>query len=136
MAIVAELLRVEEDGTLSFGNHELEEKAKLEDFQHDGDLYKIKTSRTMTKLEKNGLFLYESVPGTSVMNFKETEEGLICKICGNEDAQLILGLEENTSYEIMIEDASYGRVDTKIGGKLNVAMNLAGRGIVQLEVRK
>ncbi len=136
MAIVAELLKVEEDGTLSFGNHELEQKAKLEDFQHEGDLYKVKTSHTMTKLEKNGLFLYESVPGTSVINFKETEDGIICKISGNDDAQLILGLEENASYEIMIEDASYGRVDTNIGGKLNVAINLAGRGLVQLEVRK
>ncbi len=66
MAVVEELLREESDGTISFGNHELAEKKKLEDFEHEGDLYKVKTFQTMTKLERNGLFVYESVPGTSV----------------------------------------------------------------------
>ena len=43
MAIVAELLRAEEDGTLSFGNYTLDTKSKLSDFEHDGDIYKVKT---------------------------------------------------------------------------------------------
>ena len=68
MAVVAELLRSEADGSISFGNHSLAAKAKLEDFPHNGDLYKVKTFQAMTKLEKNGMFLYESVPGTSVNN--------------------------------------------------------------------
>ena len=63
MSVVKELLRKEADGTISFGNHELEAKAKLEDFEHCGDLYKVKTYKTMTKLERNGMFVYESVPG-------------------------------------------------------------------------
>ena len=71
MAVVEQLLRSESDGTISFGNHKLAEKAKLEDFEHAGDLYKVKTYKTMTKLEKNGLFVYESVPGTSVTHFRE-----------------------------------------------------------------
>jgi hypothetical protein len=75
MAVVSELLRSEADGAISFGNHKLDTKAKLEDYKHSGDLYKVKTFNTMTKLEKNGLFLYESVPGTSVNQFKETSEG-------------------------------------------------------------
>ena len=50
MAVVEELLRSEADGTISFGNHMLEGKAKLEDFEHCGDLYKVKTYKTMTKL--------------------------------------------------------------------------------------
>ena len=69
MAAVEQLLRSESDGTISFGNHKLTQKAKLEDFKHAVDLYKVKTYATMTKLEKNGMFLYESVPGTSVLNF-------------------------------------------------------------------
>ena len=76
MAVVEQLLRSESDGTISFGNHKLAEKAKLEDFEHAGDLYKVKTYKTMTKLEKNGLFVYESVPGTSVTHFRETVEGV------------------------------------------------------------
>ena len=66
MAIVEGLIQSEANGSLSFGNHTLAEKAKKEDFEHGGDLYKVKTYATMTKLEKNGMFVYESVPGTSV----------------------------------------------------------------------
>ena len=66
MAVVEELLRSESNGTISFGNHQLAQKAKKEDYEHEGDMYKVKTFHAMTKLEKNGLFLYESVPGTSV----------------------------------------------------------------------
>ena len=69
MAVVEELLRSESNGNISFGNYELAQKAKLEDFEHRGDIYKVKTYRDITKLEKNGLFLYESVPGTSVYDF-------------------------------------------------------------------
>ena len=43
MAVVKELLRSEADGTISFGDHTLEEKAKLDNFEHCGDLYKVKT---------------------------------------------------------------------------------------------
>ena len=77
MAAVEELIRSEADGSISFGNHTLSEKAKVEDFSHEGDLYKVKTYRTMTKLEKNGMFAYESVPGTSVLFFNEREDGVI-----------------------------------------------------------
>ena len=70
MPVVEELLRVESDGTISFGNYEKAEKQKLEDYEYNGDLYKVKSYHTMTKLERNGLFVYESVPGTSVFYFK------------------------------------------------------------------
>ena len=63
MAVVEELLRTEADGAISFGNHKLDAKAKLEDYEHAGDLLKVKTFKSMTKLEKNGMFAYESVPG-------------------------------------------------------------------------
>ncbi|MDE6963729.1 MAG: endosialidase, partial [Lachnospiraceae bacterium] len=92
MAVVEELLRSEADGTISFGNHMLEAKAKLEDFEHCGDLYKVKTFKTMTKLEKNGMFAYESVPGTSVSHFAETAGEVNFTVEGSEDAQLTLGL--------------------------------------------
>ena len=91
MAVVAEFLRSEADGSISFGNHSLAAKAKLEDFPHNGDLYKVKTFQTMTKLEKNGMFLYESVPGTSVNNLVESADGMSFLVEGNEHAQITLG---------------------------------------------
>mgnify|MGYP000779019255 CR=1 FL=1 len=62
MAVVEQLIRKEKDGTLSFGNYELATKSKVSDFEYEGDLYKIKTFKEITKLEKNGMFVYESVP--------------------------------------------------------------------------
>lgn len=70
MAIVKELLRTEEDGRLSFGDYTLASKTKLDNFEFEGDLYKVKTFSEITKLEKNGMFVYESVPGSAVENFK------------------------------------------------------------------
>ena len=73
MPVVEELIRTEANKTISFGNYELDQKTKLSDFESDGDLYKVKTFRDITRLEKNGSLLYESTPGTSVMDFRVTE---------------------------------------------------------------
>ena len=60
MSVIEELIRSEENGAISFGNHRLEKKAKLDNFEHQGDLYKVKTFHEITKLERNGMFVYES----------------------------------------------------------------------------
>ena len=65
MPVVSELIRIEDDGTISFGNYMLAAKSKLQDFEFQGDLYKVKTFGEITKLERNGMFVYESVPGTA-----------------------------------------------------------------------
>lgn len=134
MAIVEQLLRSENDGTISFGNHKLAQKEKVEDFKHAGDLYKVKTYNTMTKLEKNGMFLYESVPGTSVLNFKEMPEGVEFVVEGDEDAQITIGLNDETEYEVFVNQESVGTMSTGLGGKLNLSVELAGAGEVLVKV--
>ena len=57
MPVVSELIRIEDDGTISFGNYELATKSKLQDFEYKGDLYKVKTFHEITKLERNGMFV-------------------------------------------------------------------------------
>ncbi len=136
MAVVEGLIRSEADGTLSFGNHMLTDKAKKEDFEHNGDLYKVKTYATMTKLEKNGMFAYESVPGTSVNHFEESQDGVSFLVEGAEDAQLTIGLQDETEYEVFVNDESMGKMNTNLGGKLNVSVELAGAGEVKVSVRK
>ena len=49
MPVVSELIRIEDDGTISFGNYELATKSKLQDFEYKGDLYKVKTFHEITK---------------------------------------------------------------------------------------
>ncbi len=136
MAVVEELLRGEDGGAISFGNHKLEEKAKLEDFEFGGDLWKVKTYKTMTKLEKNGMFVYESVPGTSVNGFKETQDGICFMAEGSEDAQITVGLQDETEYEVFINNESIGKMRTNLGGKLNLSVELAGAGEVSVRVEK
>ena len=61
MAAISELIRTEGNGTLSFGDYTLGAKAKLDNYEFHGDKYKVKTFKEITKLERNGLFVYESV---------------------------------------------------------------------------
>ncbi|MCI8354205.1 MAG: endosialidase [Lachnospiraceae bacterium] len=134
MAVVEELLRKEEDGSISFGNHKLDAKAKVEDFEHRGDLYKVKTFKTMTKLERNGMFVYESVPGTSVLNFEETEDGIRFLVEGNGDAQITVQLAESAEYEVFVAGASIGKMKTNLAGKLNISVELEGAGETEVRI--
>lgn len=136
MAVVKELLRKEENDTLSFGDYTLAEKSKVEDFAFKGDLYKVKTFKEITKLEKNGLFSYESVPGTSVTGFAETENGVSFTVEGAEDAQITLGLEEDATYKVTIGGEEAGEMVTNMGGKLVLSVELADAGEVSVVVTK
>ena len=75
MSVIEELVRAEADGSISFGNHKLGKKAKKDNFECRGDLYKVKTFSEITKLERNGMFVYESVPGTAVSKFVAADWG-------------------------------------------------------------
>ena len=136
MAVVEELLRSESNGNISFGNHQLEHKSKLEDFEHVGDLYKVKTFKEMTKLEKNGLFLYESVPGTSVFDFAESEGETSFTVEGDQDAQITIGLEDDSEYEVFVGGESAGKMSTNLSGKLNISVEVEGIGAVQVKLVK
>ena len=136
MAVVEELLRSEENGAISFGNHRLEQKAKVEDFQHAGDLLKVKTFRDITKLEKNGMFLYESVPGTSVLDFAEKDSGVEFIVEGGEDAQITIGLDDDTEYEVFVGGKSIGVMKTGLGGKLSLSVELEAAGEVPVKIER
>lgn len=136
MAVVEELLRSESNGTISFGNHGLSQKAKLEGYEHAGDLYKVKTYQAMTKLEKNGLFLYESVPGTSVYNFCENEQGVSFTVTGSQDAQITLGVADGSEYEVIVAGESAGVMKTNLSGKLSVSVALEENGEAEVRLIK
>ncbi len=136
MSVVTELLRKEEDGALSFGNYDLDKKTKLDNFEFKGDLYKVKTFQEITKLEKNGKFFYESVPGTTVTNLKETADGVEFTVEGPEDAQITLGMEDETEYEVLIDGADAGSDKSNLGGKLSLSVELDPSKQVHVVVRK
>ena len=136
MAVVKELIRKESDGTLSFGNYEFDTKQKLSDFEFEGDLYKVKTFKEITKLEKNGLFVYESVPGTVVTGLKVTEQEIVFSVEGWEDASITLELEPETEYEVYVDSTNAGKMKTNLGGKLSMSVELDGTQPVKVEITK
>lgn len=129
MPVIESLIRSEADGTISFGNYKLSTKSKLQDFEHAGDLYKIKTFYEITKLERNGLFVYESVPGTAVENFAVAGDGVEFLVEGDKDAQITVQLDDDTEYEVYVDDISVGGMKTNMSGKLVVSVEL-NEGVV------
>ena len=125
MSAIKELLRAEADGSLSFGDYELPEKTKLSDFRHEGDIYKVKTYGEITRLEKNDSLVYESVPGTAVTNLQYTGDEVSFTVEGKEDADITLGLAEETAYEIIVNGESAGVMTTNLGGKLSFGVELS-----------
>lgn len=136
MAVISELLRVEENGTISFGDYTLDKKAKLDNFNHDGASYKVKTYKDITKLECNDLFVYESVPGTAVSNFKKEEGKVSFLVEGIEGAQITLGLEPETEYEITVDGELAGAMSTNLGGKLSLSVEMGQEKSVSILVNK
>ena len=135
MAVVKELIRTEENGTISFGDYEKNQKSKVSDYPHQGDMYKVKTYKEITKLERNGMFVYESVPGTAVMNLNATDTGLTFQVEGPEDAQITVELEDESEYDITIDGADAGKMKTNLGGKLSLSVEL-GDHPVDVKVTK
>ena len=134
MAAVKDLLRAEADGTLSFGDYTLASKTKLDGFEFQGDLYKVKTFKEITKLEKNGMFVYESVPGTAVEHFKMTEDVLSFKVTGAEDAQFTVELEADSKYEVYMDDVSVDKMTTNLSGKLSISAELNENSSVEVKI--
>ena len=136
MSIVEGLIRTEEDGTISFGDYTLPSKIKKDNFEFHGDTYKVKTFHEITKLECNGSFVYESVPGTAVKGLNVTENEVSFQVEGPEDAEITLGLSDSTEYEVLINDENVGVMKTNLGGKLTVSVELDPETPVAVKVVK
>ncbi|MDE7063335.1 MAG: endosialidase [Lachnospiraceae bacterium] len=136
MAAVTELIRSEANGAISFGDYTLGAKSKLDNFEHAGDKYKVKTFGEITKLERNGMFAYESVPGTAVLDMLTTEEGMEFDVEGMEDAEITLGLTEATEYDITVGGNQVGQMKTNLGGKLTLSVELNPDTPVHVKVQK
>lgn len=136
MSVIKELIRKEDNGTLSFGNYEYDTKQKKSDFEFEGDLYKVKTFKEITKLEKNGLFVYESVPGTVVTELKVTEKETSFSVEGLEDTSITLELEPETEYKVYVDDTSFDKMKTNLGGKLVLSLEIDAGQVTKIRVVK
>ena len=131
MSVINDLINIESD-SLDFGNYELATKTKKDGIEYKGDIYKIKTFNEITKLEKNGMFVYESVPGTAVHGFRSSEEDVSFIVEGTETSSITLELEPETD----IDDIYVGKNKTNLGGKLSISVDLEPGREVKVDVRK
>ena len=136
MPVIEELICIEQDGTISFGNYKLGQKAKKSDFEYQGDMYKVKTYNEITKLERNDMFVYESVPGTAAEHFKVTDEDVEFAVEGSRDAQITIQLENDTDSEVYVDGAAVGSMKTNMSGKLSGSVELEEGVSVQVKAVK
>lgn len=136
MSVIKELLRTEDNGTISFGNYELDSKSKLSDFEYKGDIYKVKTFKEITKLERNGMFVYESVPGTAVNNFVEDNGEMKFTVEGYGDAQVTVEAEDGAEYKVLIDDTNVGKMKANLGGKLVLSVELDNGRPADVKIEK
>ena len=136
MPVIEELIRTEADGSISFGNYKLEKKSKLENFEHNGDLYKVKTFYEITKLERNGMFVYESVPGTAVEHFVAEDWGVEFQVEGAKDVQITVQLEDDMDYEVFVDGVAVGGMKTNMSGKLNCSVELNEGVAARVKIQK
>ena len=132
MAGIKELIRTEEDNTLSFGNYDLPTKGKVS----DGDVYKVKTFHDITRLEKNETFAYESTPGTVVTDYKETEDTLSFIVNGFQDTQIIVAVEDDTEYQVSVDDAVIENYETNLSGKIVISLELEPGCVKKVQICK
>lgn len=136
MAGLEKLIVANEDNSISFGNHETQEKQKLEGFELNGEVYKVKTHNEITRLEKNGRLLFESVPGTTVSDLKLNSDSMSFSLIGSaEDAQITVELEAGEEYSIYINEMQVGKVKSNLAGKISFSVDFAS-GAQKVQIKK
>ena len=123
MSNVKELI-AQENGALSFGDYSLEQKTKLSDYAFEGDSYKVKTFKEITRLEKNGAVLYESVPGSAVHAFKKDDRQITFQVESDDDVEITLGLEPEKEYKVYVDETNIGKMKSNLGGKISFSIEL------------
>jgi hypothetical protein len=137
MSVIEELIRLENDGTLSFGNYLVNTKKKVLDFDVDGDLYYVKTYNEITKIEKNSKLLLEAVPGATIHNLKMNDKTATFSIESNVDVDVsvTMELEADKDYKIFVDDFNVGSVKATFSGKVNFSVDTKG-GAKNVKIEK
>ncbi len=122
------------DGSLSFGDFSLASKTKA-NLEIGGDAYKVKTFGEITKLEKNEMFVYESVPGSKVTGFTQKDGSVSFDVEAAGDVQVTLGLEEDKEYAVTVDGSDRGSMSTGTGGKLTLSLEINAGSKTRVEIK-
>ena len=68
-------------------------------------------------------------------SLKLSGDGMEFTVSGAEDAQITVGLLEDTEYEVSVGGKCIGKMKTNLGGKLSFSVELAGEGEVPVSIK-
>lgn len=125
MAVINEIIRVENDNSLSFGNYETDVKQKIDDFEVNGDMYVVRTYNKATRITKNSALLLETNPGSAIHNLKVTDKVVTFNAEGIGNTSFTLELEGETNYKVYVDDLNIGKIKSSLAGKLNFSAELS-----------
>ena len=120
-----EIITLEPDNTISFGNYHSDNKLKHENFQFEGNSYNIRTYKETTRLTKNKELLVETVPGSFVHNFHKENGQAFFGITSFANTNITVQLEEDTIYRISAGKHRMGSMSSGVSGKLSFALDLS-----------
>ena len=80
------------------------------------------------------MFVYESVPGTSVENFAVKNTEVTFTVSGAKDAQITIQLEDDMDYEVFTDGIAVGGMKTNMSGKLSLSVELSEGKTVDVKV--
>ena len=81
-------------------------------------------------------YILTAVMGMVLDTTAVTAEGVEFSVEGNEDAQITVGLEEDTEYTVSVNGQDMGSMKTNLSGKMNLSVELAGAGAVKVSLKK
>jgi len=133
MAVVDEIIRLEEDGTISFGDYLSENIKSEEKFKAKRSFYNVETNSEATKLTKSGKILFESAPGATVHNFSLESERASFGLEGVEDVRVAVLMNPAKLYRIKIDENVIGNKKSDAKGKLVFSLEL-DETVKQIEI--
>ena len=121
---------VSDGGGLNFGNYNVTEKIKINDFENMGNIYSLRTHDKVTRLEKNGELLLEAVPGAAVYNFAFDDTGCCFEIESSANVQVTLGMVPEAVYDLAVGNVkgaeTHEEIEANRSGKLSFFVQLEG----------
>ncbi len=130
-----EIIKLNEDGSLKFGDFTLVEKQKVADFDFNGTLVACKTHKDITVLKKNDNLFIETVPGANIDNFVVKNGDVSFDIIGYKQTMITLGANPEESYQITVNGHEIETQKSKLSGKISVSLDVEGTS-KRVEFRK
>ncbi len=119
-----DVIKINEDQTLTFGNYEVIEKQKVADFEYKGETLAVKTHKDVTVLKSNDKLVIETVPGTVVENFNIEESDISFNITGYKQTIVTIEVEPEVEYNLYIDGVKSDILTSKPSGKVSISLDV------------